>query len=204
MRSYVGSLDGLIAMYHGEADIVSTHLLDGDTLEYNIPYIKKVLVSSSFIVTNLVSRTAGLYAAKGNPKSLTSWSDFSRDELRMINREQGSGARVLLDEQLRLHRISKEQIRGYEDEESSHLGVAGVVAKGEIDIGVGIEKVAAFAGIDFIPLITESYDLVILKTRQNTELLRAVQAIISSSQFKEELASIGYDVSRTGTVLYEQ
>ncbi len=155
-------------------------------------------------MTNLVSRTAGLYAAKGNPKSLTSWSDFSRDELRMINREQGSGARVLLDEQLRLHRISKEQIRGYEDEESSHLGVAGVVAKGEIDIGVGIEKVAAFAGIDFIPLITESYDLVILKTRQNTELLRAVQAIISSSQFKEELASIGYDVSRTGTVLYEQ
>lgn len=146
LRSYVGSLDSLIAMYKGESDIVSTHLLDGDTGEYNIPYIRKLLIGSSYVVINLVSRSAGLYVQKGNPKQLRGWADLQQPHLLLANREKGSGARVLLDEQLRLHGIPWQQIQGYDQEESNHMGVAGKVALGEADFGVGIEKAAYMVG----------------------------------------------------------
>lgn len=204
LRSYAGSLDGLIAMYLGKADIVSTHLLDGDTLQYNIPYIRKLLVSQSFIVMNLIGRRAGLYVAKGNPLQIRGWPDLAKAGLKLINREKGAGARVLLDEQLRLNGISKKHVKGYGNIQTSHLGVASSVANGRADVGVGIEHTAKVANIDFIPLITESYDLVILKTNDNEQLIGNVQAILQNESFQEELQSLGYDVSRTGEVVYEQ
>jgi len=205
LRAYVGSLDSLIAMYRGESDIVSTHLLDGDTGEYNIPYIRKLLVGSSFMVVNLLSRQAGLYVQKGNPLGLSGWSDLSRPGLRLMNREKGSGARVLLDEQLRLHGIRPQQIEGYEEEQTNHLGVAGKVASGEADVGVGIEKAAAIVGqVDFVPLIQERYDLVMLKKAENTGWIGALLDILRSEEFRKELQMIaGYDLSQTGEILFE-
>lgn len=204
LRSYAGSLDSLIAMYLGEADIVSTHLLDGDTLQYNIPYIRKLLVSQSFIVIHLLGRRAGLFVAKGNPYQIRDWKDLAKPGLKLINREKGAGARVLLDEQLRLNGISKNQINGYEEIQTSHFGVASSIANGKADVGVGIEQAAKVANIDFIPLITESYDLVILKTTDNEKLISDVLSILQNHSFQEELQSLGYDVSRTGEVVYEQ
>lgn len=204
LRSYAGSLDSLIAMYLGEADIVSTHLLDGDTLQYNIPYIRKLLVSQSFIVIHLLGRRAGLFVAKGNPYQIRDWKDLAKPGLKLINREKGAGARVLLDEQLRLNGISKNQINGYEEIQTSHFGVASSIANGKADVGVGIEQAAKVANIDFIPLITESYDLVILKTIDNEKLISDVLSILQNHSFQEELQSLGYDVSRTGEVVYEQ
>lgn len=205
LRSYVGSLDSLFSMYKREADIVSTHLIDGDTEEYNIPYIKKILVSHHFIVINLISRWAGFYVKKGNPKGICTWLDLAKDQtLKFVNREKGSGARILVDEMLKLHHIDESLINGYLQEESSHLGVAGMVAKGEADVGVGIEKAAQIAGIDFIPIVKERYDLVILKEEENRELIQLVTKILQSNKFKEELLSLGYDVSQTGTIIYEQ
>lgn len=204
LRSYAGSLDSLIAMYLGEADIVSTHLLDGDTLQYNIPYIRKLLVSQSFIVIHLLGRRAGLFVAKGNPYQIRDWKDLAKPGLKLINREKGAGARVLLDEQLRLNGISKKQINGYEDIQTSHFGVASSIANGKADVGVGIEQAAKVANIDFIPLVTESYDLVILKTIDNEKLISDVLSILQNHSFQEELQSLGYDVSRTGEVVYEQ
>lgn len=205
LRSYVGSLDSLISMYRGESDIVSTHLLDGDTGEYNLPYIRKLLVGSSYMVVNMLSRNAGLYVKQGNPLSIKGWSDLARPGLRLVNREKGSGARVLLDEQLRLHSIKAEQLAGYELEQSNHLGVASKVASGEADVGVGIEKAASIVGqIDFIPLIQERYDLVMLKTTHNQAWIDALLQILRSSEFKKELQNIsGYDLSRTGEILLE-
>ncbi|KHF31368.1 helix-turn-helix transcriptional regulator [Paenibacillus sp. FSL M7-1455] len=205
LRAYVGSLDSLIAMYRGESDIVSTHLLDGDTGEYNIPYIRKLLVGSSYMVVNLLSRQAGLYVQKGNPLGLGGWADLGRPGLRLMNREKGSGARVLLDEQLRLHSIRPQQIEGYEEEQTNHLGVAGKVASGEADVGVGIEKAAAIVGqVDFIPLIQERYDLVMLKKPENRAWIGALLDILRSEEFRKELQTIaGYDLSRTGEVLFE-
>ncbi|SFC41172.1 putative molybdopterin biosynthesis protein [Bacillus sp. OV322] len=203
-RSFTGSLNSLISMYNGEGDIVSLHLFDGDTGEYNLPYIKKILVSTPFILINLLSRKAGLYVKKGNPLSLTSWVDLNRDDVKIINREKGSGARILLDEQLRINKIPFSNIKGYEHEETSHLSVASAVSSGMADAGVGIEKAAKIAGIDFIPLITEQYDLVILKTPKTEGLIRSVKAILSSMQFQSEVKSLGdYDTSQTGKIIYE-
>jgi putative molybdopterin biosynthesis protein len=205
LRAYVGSLDSLISMYRGESDIVSTHLLDGDTGEYNLPYIRKLLVGSSYRVVNLLSRNAGLYVKQGNPLAITSWKDLGRQGLRLANREKGSGARVLLDEQLRLHGIPASRLAGYELEQNNHIGVASKVASGEADVGVGIEKAAAIVGqIDFIPLIQERYDLVMLKSEQNQAWLASLLHILQSDAFKSELQNItGYDLSRTGEILLE-
>lgn len=206
LRSYVGSLDSLISMYRGESDIVSTHLLDGDSGEYNIPYIRKIFVGHSYIVVNLLSRSAGLYVQQGNPFRLNGWKDLKKQGLRMVNREKGSGARVLLEEQLRLHGIQAQQLIGYDLEESNHLAVAGKVASGEADVGIGIEKAASIVGnsISFIPLIQERYDLVLIKKSDNQMWLDSIMGILQSEAFQNELRAIsGYDLSLTGQVLFE-
>jgi len=205
LRSYVGSLDSLISMYKGESDIVSTHLLDGDTGEYNIPYIRKLLTGSSYLVMNLVSRSAGLYVKQGNPKQIYGWADLKKPGLQLVNREKGSGARVLLDEQLRLHGIPYQRISGYEQEESNHMGVAGKVATGDADFGVGIERAAYMVGdVEFIPLIQERYDLVMLKKTENLEWIERLKQVLQSESFHNELRPIqGYDLSQTGRILFE-
>lgn len=205
LRSYVGSLDSLISLYRGEADIVSTHLLDGDTGEYNLPYISKLLVGSSYRVVNLLSRRAGFYVQRGNPHKLDGWEDLKRPGLRLANREKGSGARVLLDEQLRLHGIKSGELIGYDSVQTNHLSVAAQIASGEADVGVGIEKAAAIVGqIDFIPLIQERYDLVMLKSPDNEAWIGSLMNILQSDAFKQELRAIaGYDLTLTGHVIYE-
>ncbi|RIX48705.1 helix-turn-helix domain-containing protein [Paenibacillus nanensis] len=205
LRSYAGSLDSLISMYRGESDIVSTHLLDGDSGEYNIPYIRRLLVGSSYIVVNLLSRPAGFYVPKGNPLQLFGWTDLAKSGLRLANREKGSGARVLLDEQLRLHGISPRNLQGYDQIHNSHLSVAAKVASGEADIGIGTARAASIVeGVDFIPLIQERYDLVALKKPENEQWISAWLRILRSETFKQELRAIaGYDLSLTGEVLYE-
>lgn len=204
LRSYTGSLNSLISMYNGNCDIVSLHMFDGDTGEYNLPYIKKILVGYSYILLNLVSRKAGFYVKKGNPLGLTSWTDLNQEKIRMVNREKGSGARILLDEQLRLHQIPARSIKGYDHEETNHLSVASAISSGASDVGVGIEKGAKIVGIDFVPLMTERYDLVILKSPETERLINTVKDILTSHQFHSEVNALGdYDISQTGKIIYE-
>jgi putative molybdopterin biosynthesis protein len=204
LRSYMGSLNGLISMYRGEADIVSTHLWDGDSGEYNIPYIQKILVGHRYLVVNLLSRWVGFYVEKGNPKHIEQWTDINKPGIRFVNREKGAGARVLLDEQLRLHQLLPGTIHGYEREETNHLGVAGAIASGEADVGLGIEKAAYIVGIDFVPLIKERYDLVVLKSESNQPLCDLLLSTLRSSSFQHKLNAIGgYDLSLTGKIVYE-
>lgn len=204
LRSFAGSLNSLVKMYQGQADIVSTHLFDGETGTYNLPYIKRLLTGRSYMVIHLLGRSAGLYVQKDNPKQLKDWSDLQRPGLQLVNREKGAGARVLLDEQLRLAGIVGSSISGYEDEELNHMAVATRVASGHADVGVGIEKTARLIDVDFIPLLQEQYDLVIIKTKENEKLCELIIQTLNSAAFKEKLAAIGgYDLSNTGTVLYE-
>ncbi|MBH5320438.1 helix-turn-helix transcriptional regulator [Paenibacillus sp. GSMTC-2017] len=205
LRSNAGSLDSLISMYQGHSDIVSTHLLDGDSGEYNIPYIRKLLIGTSYLVVNLLTRPAGLYVAKGNPLGITNWTDLQQKGLRLVNRERGSGARVLLDEQLRLHGIKPEDLVGYNNIESNHLSVAAKVASGEADVGIGTAQAASVVKqIDFIPLIQERYDLVMLKKLENDKWIEDLLHIIRSNQFQQELLAIAsYDLSLSGQVMYE-
>jgi putative molybdopterin biosynthesis protein len=204
LRSHAGSLDSLMAMYRGQADIVSTHLWDGDTGEYNLPYIRKLLVGLPYLVVNLLVRRAGFIVQRGNPLGLSGWPDLARPGVRLVNREIGSGARVLLEEQLRLHRIAPAGIAGYDRIEHNHLGVAGAVASGEADVGIGIEKAASIVGnVDFIPLIEERYDLVMIHKPENRDWIDSVLAILESAEFRSEMAAIpGYDLSQTGRILF--
>lgn len=204
LRSNKGSMESLVSLFRGEVDIVSTHLFDGDSNIYNLSYVTKLLSGHRFIMINLVQRWAGLYVQKGNPKNIKTWEDLKQKGLTLINREKGSGARVLLDEQLRLNGIKGETISGYEQEETSHLEVAAVIANGDADVGVGSEKSARLVGIDFLPLIEERNDLVILKTPHNLELIECVKEILTSIAFKNELQYIGgYNLSQTGQILFE-
>lgn len=204
LRSYVGSINSLIAMYMGEADIVSTHLYDGETEEYNLPYVRRLLSGHRFVVVNLISRQAGFYIQKGNPKQIYTWEDLKRPGVYMVNREKGSGARTLIEEKFRLHGMTGHDVAGYEREETNHLAVAGAVARKEADVGIGIEKASMLVGVDFIPLVRERYDLVILKKEENEHLIQKILQIVGSSAFQKELEAIGgYDLTQTGQIMYE-
>lgn len=204
LRDYNGSLNSLIAMYNGKCTIVSSHLFDGDTMEYNLPFIKRILIGHTYMIINLVSRWAGFYVKPGNPKNIKTWEDLSKANITMINREKGSGTRVLLDEQLRIRNMNPKDIKGYSDEETNHFSIATAVAQGVADVGVGIEKAAKMVNVDFIPLIKESYDLVIMKTPKQRDLIEAVVKILNSTEFKNKINAIeGYDTSKTGAIVFE-
>lgn len=204
LRSHEGSFNGVMAMYNGECDIASLHLYDGDSGDYNTPFLSKIFVSHPYILINLISRRAGFYVQKGNPLQIQSFHDFKTKPLKLINREKGSGARTLLDEQFRIHQIPPSSIVGYNKEEKSHIDVASTVANGSADIGVGIEKISKLINVDFIPLVSERFDIVLLKTPENQQLIETVKGILHSADFQSEVAALGdYDLTQTGKVIYE-
>ncbi|MBM7698569.1 substrate-binding domain-containing protein [Kurthia huakuii] len=203
LRSHEGSFNGLITMYQGNSDIASLHLYDGDTAAYNLPYIRKVFVSHRYILLRLLTRKAGFYVAKGNPLNITSIADLQGD-VRLMNREKGSGIRTLLDELLRTHGISSTHVTGYEREEKDHVSVATAVASGAVDVGVGIEKTARLVDVDFVPLIDEHYDIVLLKNAGNEAFIATVRAILEDPVYRQEIRAMGgYDVAQMGTVVFE-
>lgn len=205
LRNYAGSIDGLMALYRGMANAATTHLWDSDSDTYNVPYVRRLLPGHRTLIINLAYRMEGFYVAKGNPKAITGWRDLTKHGVRFVNRERGSGARVLLDEQLRSLGIDSRDIVGYNQEETSHLAVASSVARGDADVGLGIEKAALqVREIDFIPLQKERYDLVIRKEDAAKPHFRALLTVLRSSAFRNEVAGMGgYDLTHTGEILAE-
>lgn len=203
LRKYVGSMAGLLALYQGTANLATSHLWDSDSGKYNLPYIRRLLPGYQTLVYNLVYRMAGFYVLKGNPKSIYTWKDLSRPDLKIINREYGSGARVLLDEQLYILNLDRNKLTGYEDVVTSHLAVASAIARGEADVGIGIEKVAfQVPEVEFIPLQQERYDLVIHKEDISLPHFQVMLKLLQSSVFKKEIQGIGgYDVSQMGQLM---
>ena len=199
-RSKQGSYNGLFALYQRQVHMATAHLWDGLSDSYNLPYIRWMLPGTDADVYHLVRRKQGFYVPAGNPKGLSGWEDFRRKDLCFINREPGCGVRVLVDEKLRKMGIFPKDVRGYGREESSHLSVACAVSEGKGDYGVGIEKIAAsMEDMDFIPLQTETYDLVIRREDADKPFARAAVAIIRSEAFKEKVRHMGgYDVSIMG------
>jgi putative molybdopterin biosynthesis protein len=205
LRNYIGSIDGLMALYRGNANLVTTHLWDGDTDQYNTPYVRHLLPGHKAVIINLVYRIAGFYVAKGNPKAIITWSDLTKPGIQFVNRERGAGIRVLLDEKLHKMNIEHRSILGYQHEEMSHLAVASCIARGAADVGIGIEKAALqVAGIDFIPLQRERYDLVVRKEDLIKPHFQAVLTILKSVNFQNEIAGMGgYDISQMGDIIAE-
>lgn len=205
LRNYIGSIDGLTALYHGKVNAVTTHLWDSDTDTYNTPYVRRLLPGHRTLIINLVYRMEGFYVVKGNPKNIQTWQDLLKPDVRFVNRERGSGARVLLDEKLRKNNIDRKQIDGYEHEEMSHLAVASYVARGEADVGLGIEKVALqVKELDFIPLQKERYDLVIREEDADKPPFKALLSVLRAKAFQNELQGMGgYDLTHTGEIMAE-
>lgn len=205
LRRYIGSYNGLVELYRGNVSIATAHLWDGNTGEYNLSYIPRLLPGVPCVVVHLVCRMQGFYVAKGNPKNINTWEDLTRSDVLMVNREKGCGVRVLIDEQLRIEQISHNIIKGYENEELSHLAVASTVARGAVDVGVGNEKAALqVENVDFVPLQKERYDLIIKKEDVNTSAIQAVLEILNSKEFQLELQGIGgYDISETGKIIMQ-
>lgn len=205
LRAYIGSYDSLVSLYKNKINVASAHLLDSDTGTYNIPYVRRLLPGIPTVVIHLTCRMQGLYVQKGNPKSITTWSDFGRNDITMINREQGAGSRVLLDENLRLLGIYGSSIEGYDNETQSHLAVASAISSGKADVAVGNEKIARQVdNIEFIPLQKERYDLVIRKEQLHTIEIQTLLKIIRSEAFKNEFGHIGgYDTSEMGKIVAE-
>ena len=202
LRSHQGSYNALNALYAGRADIATCHLWDEETGEYNLPYIPRLLPGMSAVVVRLFGRSAGFYVAKGNPKNLTDWADLERPGIRLVNREKGSGIRVLLDGKLRRLGIGPAAVEGYGNERPNHAAVAAAVAGGEGDVGVGIESVARqVPDVDFVPLQKEWYDMVIPAGREAEPAMRAVAAFALSEAFRRELRRIGsYDFASSGKI----
>jgi len=205
LRQHCGSVDGLIDLYRGMVDIATANLWDRDTGKYNVSYVRRMLPGQRMILINLASRRVGFYVAKGNPKKVNDWFDLNTSEVRLVNRECGSGARVLLDEKLCYFNINHREINGYEQEELSHMAVASHVARGEADVGIGIEKVALqVEKIDFIPLQKERCDLVIRKEDQEKPWFQAILSVLQSESFQNEISGIGgYDLEYTGRIIAE-
>lgn len=205
LRAYIGSYDSLVSLYRNKINVASTHMWDSDTDQYNVPYVRRLLPGIPTVIIHLTCRIQGLYVAKGNPKGITTWADFGRDDITMINREYGAGSRVLLDENLKLLGIYGSSIRGYKKENQSHLAVASAVSSGEADVAVGNEKMARQVdNIEFIPLKKERYDLVVKKEDFQTHEIQTMLNIIRSVAFKNEFANIGgYDTSDMGKVVAE-
>ena len=204
-RHHVGSFPGLLALYQEKAHLAAIHLWDGEKNIYNIPYVRHLMPGIPAVIIHLACRLQGFYVAKNNPEQIKDWLDLTRPDIVFINREKGSGTRVLLDEQLHRLKIDRRSVNGYDKEDFSHLAVASAVARGEADVALGNEKVSLqVRGIDFVPLQKERYELVIRKEDIEKPLFQAVLEIIRSSEFKSELQGLGdYDLTETGLIVAE-
>jgi len=203
--AHVGSMGGLMALKKGEAHIAGTHLLDETTGEYNIPFIQSFLKEKRMLLINLAYREQGFMVLKDNPKRIRDFEDLLRGDVCFINRQGGSGTRLLTDKHLKERGISPGQIKGYDREEYTHMGVASAVLTGIADTGMGILAAANALGLEFIPVAKERYDLAIPKDFVPMPQIAAMLDIIRND--KEFISSVerlgGYDVSDMGMVMYE-
>lgn len=201
--NYAGSLGGLIAIQEGRAHLAGIHLLDAETGTYNYPYVKHVLPGREMVIVNLAYRIQGLMFPSSNPNQIRGFNDLNRRDITFVNRQKGSGTRVLLDLELNKLGIPAQEIRGYDRELETHTAVATSIAHGEADVGLGIEAAANSCQLGFLPLFRERYDLVIPVENYRSNLLSPLLDMIKSDEFIETVKQVGgYDTSETGTTTF--
>ncbi len=198
-----GSLEGLKALNQGFTDIAWSHLLDPASGDYNIPYLATHVPNLNPVVVNLLRRKVGFVVSHGNPLKIQGFQDLKKKKVRFINRQAGSGTRVLIDENLGRLGIPASEIKGYDREVFTHFEVGLSILAGEADAGIATIAVSQLFGLAFIPITTENFDMVL---SQSTYFERGVQALIEtlkSSDFRSRAdAMAGYDFSDSGKILY--
>ncbi len=202
----VGSLGGLVALRRGEAHLAGSHLLDPLTGEYNLSYLRQYLPDTPVRLVVWVGRQQGLLVRKDNPKGIQGLLDLARPDVRFVNRQRGAGTRVLLDYHLQQLGVSPEQIQGYDQEEYTHLAVAAAVASARADCGLGVMGAARALDLDFIPLFSERYDLVIpcAHLTSSAGLLSPLFDLMFDPAFRRAVQSLpGYEIAEMGKVVIE-
>lgn len=203
----VGSIGGWHAVKRGEADIAGTHLLNDESLEYNITFLDSFELNKKALLIRGYSRTQGFVVPKGNPKGIKSFQDLSRDDVVIINRNIGSGTRAFIDHNLKLlDEDPAKPIRGYDHEAKTHSAVAAAVAQGRADVGVAVKVYALSYGLDFIPLDEEIFDFLIPKERLEKMSVQRFLETLRSPRLADELSGRlpGYaSLPETGRVIAE-
>jgi len=198
----VGSFGALLARKRGECHLGGCHLLDEETGVYNIPDLARVLEGQPAVLVHMAMRDQGLIVQPGNPKHVTSLADLTRHDVRFVNRQKGSGTRVLLDYELKRQGLDPAGIQGYGREEFTHLAVAAAVQGGSADAGLGVLSAARALRLDFVPLLQEQYDLLVGAEFWEDRFLAPLRAALSSPDLRREIEALGgYDVSRMGEIL---
>ncbi len=202
ISSHVGSMGGLTALLKGESHLAGIHLLDEPSGAYNLPYVKRILGERPMILMNLAYRTQGLLVQRGNPLEIKSLSDLARPGVRFVNRQRGSGTRLLLDYLIGQLQIEPGQVAGYEREEYTHMAIAVAVASQNADVGLGVEAAAVSLGLDFIPVGEERYDLCIPAALWEAPEVSIVRELMGDPEFRKAVAGLkGYDFRDCGKIM---
>lgn len=180
-----------MALARGEAHMAPIHLLDEATGEYNTTYLDKYLSRQNVTLVKGVKRQQGFIVAKGNPKGIKAVEDLARQDVSFVNRQKGSGTRILTDYLLKKSGITPTEIRGYERDMTTHMAVAAAVKSGTADTGVGVYSAASTMGLDFIPIGYEEYDFAIPEAYLNTEMIQIFLDTLKSEEFRAILKELG-------------
>lgn len=202
--SHVGSMGGIMSVRRRENHIAGIHLLNEADGTYNISFLKKYFPQGGVKLVECVGRTQGIMVAKGNPLGISSMKDLQKSGLRYVNRQKGSGTRILLDYLCKKENLDTASIYGYEREEFTHTSVAAQIASGSSDAGLGIYSAAMLYDLDFVPVCTEQYDLLIPDYAWDTPMVQKLLSILKSDAFRERLEKLGgYTLAHPGTIRYE-
>ncbi|MFP4671987.1 MAG: molybdopterin biosynthesis protein [Desulfohalobiaceae bacterium] len=200
--THVGSMAGVTALQEHSALMAGMHLFDPESQDFNFPFLQKYLPDRQLQVVNLAIRQQGFILPKGNPKGIQGLQDLLRDEVRFINRQRGSGTRILLDHHLGQQGINPRQIQGYQQEEYTHMAVAVNVLTGSADCGLGIKAAAQALDLDFVPLARERYDLVLPEESLEEQKVQTVLELLQSPSFQEKIQGLGgYETALTGQIM---
>lgn len=200
--SHVGSMGGIMAVRRGEAHAAGCHLLDSDSGEYNLSFMRKYFPKGNVKLLRCVGRQQGLMLQQGNPLGLREFADIAKPDIRYVNRQKGSGTRILADYLCDRAGLDTEHIYGYSREELTHTSVAAQIASGSADAGMGIYSAAKLYGLDFLPVCIEEYDLIIPDYAWDTPMLSQLIATLKSEAFRKKLLSMGgYTVEAPGELI---
>lgn len=200
--SHVGSMGGIMAIRRGEAHMAGCHLLDTADGTYNRSFIRKYFPKGDVKLVSCVGRQQGLMVARGNPLNICSFADISRQGIRYVNRQKGSGTRILTDYLCSREKVEPSDVYGYTREELTHTSVAAQIACGSADVGMGIYSAAKLYDLDFIPICIEEYDLIIPDHAWDSPMMQQLLTILRSDAFREKILSMGgYTVEHPGQVL---
>ncbi|MER2234783.1 MAG: molybdopterin biosynthesis protein [Candidatus Limivicinus sp.] len=200
--AHVGSMGGIMAVRRGEAHAAGIHLLDTETGEYNRSFIRRYFPHGGVYLVRCVGRQQGLMLQPGNPLGITSFADIARDGLRYVNRQKGSGTRILTDWLCRKEGVDPDRVYGYEREELTHNAVAVQIAGDSADAGMGIWSAARLYGLDFLPICVEEYDLLIPEKVWNSNLVKQLICTLKSDAFKTRIEAMGgYTLDRPGEII---